>query len=155
MNDLEMSSCINQPVRSQKIIVIKKNMEPEELLNDNNEENKKKSPLVSLETDLKFFNESIKEVAIEIMVEGLSQYPIFLAHQHELKLGEVILDRHELNSEWSIHASTLEEFMERGVIKKELKQRFIDTYKNPNKYMCVFVVVPEGGNFVFFPYQKD
>src|SRR5271154_3694952 len=101
-------------------------MEPEELLNEekNNEENKKDSPLVSLETDLKFFNESIREVALEIMMEGLSNYPIFIAHQHELKLGEVILDRRDLNTEWSIHASTLEEFVERGVIKEELKERF-------------------------------
>jgi len=129
-------------------------MQPEELLNDPNNE-KKDSPLVSLEVDLKFFNESIREVAIEIMVEGLSKYPIFIAHQHELALGEVILDRHDINSEWSIHASTLEEFMERGVIKKELKERFIDTYKSPDKYMCVFVVTPDGANFVFFPYVKD
>lgn len=129
-------------------------MEPEELLNENNGKDKE-SPLLSLEVDLKLFNESIREVAIEIMVEGLSKYPIFIAHQHELTLGEVILDRHDINSDWSIHASTLEEFIERGVIKKELKQRFIDTYKNPDKYMCVFVVVPDGANFVFFPYVKD
>jgi hypothetical protein len=129
-------------------------MEREELLNENND-GKKQSPLLSLETDLRFFNESIKEVAIEIMVEGLSAYPIFIAHQHDITLGEVILDRHDINSEWSIHASTLEEFIERGVIKKELKQRFIDSYKNPHDYMCVFAVVPEGANFVFFPYVKD
>jgi len=131
-------------------------MDPEELLNENtNDKAKAESPLLTLETDLKFFSESIREVAIEIMVEGLSQYPIFIAHQHELKLGEVILDRHELNSEWSIHASTLEEFIERGVIKKELKERFISSYKSPDKYMCVFVIVPEGANFVYFPYPKD
>jgi len=131
-------------------------MDPEELLNENNNDKAKaESPLLTLETDLKFFSESIREVAIEIMVEGLSQYPIFIAHQHELKLGEVILDRHEFNSEWSIHASTLEEFIERGVIKKELKERFISSYKSPDKYMCVFVIVPEGANFVYFPYAKD
>jgi len=129
-------------------------LDPEELLNENNQ-GKKDSPLASLEVDLKLFNESIREVAVEIMVEGLSKYPIFIAHQHELALGEIILDRHDLNSEWTIHASTLEEFMERGVIKKELKQRFIDTYKNPKTHMCVFVIVPEGANFVFFPYAKD
>jgi hypothetical protein len=88
------------------------------------------------------------------MVEGLSSYPIFIAHQHELKLGELILDRHDLNSDWSIHASTLEEFTDRGVIKPELKERFIGSYKNPNEYMCVFVVVPEGANFVYVPYKK-
>jgi len=130
-------------------------MEPEELLNEGGSAEKKpaaESPLVSLRRDLKMFSEPIKEVAVEIMVEGLSKYPIFIAHQHELKLGEVILDRHDLNSSWSIHASTLEEFLERGVIKPELKQRFVDTYKNPKDFMCVFVVVPEGANFVFVPY---
>lgn len=132
-------------------------MDPEDLLQEGSEEEKKKkvSPLESLEVDLKFLSDSIKEVAIEIMVEGLSKYPIFIAHQHEVKLGEVIFDRHEMNTDWTIQASTLEEFTERGVIKKELKERFTDTYKNPDKFMCVFVVVPEGANFVFFPYAKD
>jgi len=129
-------------------------MEPEELLNDNNGKDKE-SPLLSLEIDLKLFNESIREVAIEIMVEGLSRYPIFVAHQHEVALGEMILDKDDINSDWSINASTLEEFMERNIIKKELKQRFIDTYKKPEDFMCVFVIVPEGANFVFFPYVKD
>jgi len=132
-------------------------MNPEDLLHEDSEEEKKKkaSPLESLEIDLKFLNDSIKEIAVEIMVEGLSKYPIFIAHQHEVALGELIFDRHELNLDWNIQASTLEEFMERGVIKKELKERFIDTYKNPNKFMCVFVIVPEGANFVFVPYAKD
>ena len=131
-------------------------MEPEELLNEdkNSEGVQKESPLVSLEKDLKFFNESIREVAVEIMVEGLSKYPIFIAHQHEISLGEVILDRHDLNTEWTIHASTLEEFVEKGVIKELLKERFLSTYKNPNDFMCVFVVVPEGANFVYYPYLK-
>ncbi len=133
-------------------------MEPEELLNEernNGDGEKKESPLVSLEKDLKFFNESIREVAVEIMVEGLSSYPIFIAHQHDLKLGEVILDRHDLNTEWSIHASTLEEFLEKGVIKEILKDRFVKSYKNPHDFMCVFVVVPEGANFIYYPYFKE
>ncbi|MEO7213800.1 MULTISPECIES: hypothetical protein [Mucilaginibacter] len=132
-------------------------MDPEELLNQNGGEPdkaKKESPLVSLERDLKLFNESIREVAVEIMLEGLSLHPIFIAHQHELKLGEVILDRNELNTEWSIHASTIEEFTERGIIKAELKERFLTTYKNPHDFMCLFVVVPEGANFVYYPYVK-
>jgi hypothetical protein len=131
-------------------------MQPEDLLNEGNESQKTapESLLLSLERDLKIFKDSIHEVAVEIMVEGLSSYPIFIAHQHELKLGEVILDRNDLNSEWSIHASTLEEFTERGVIKPELKERFISSYKNPNDFMCVFVVVPEGANFVYVPYAK-
>jgi hypothetical protein len=132
-------------------------METEDLFNERRGAEKqpeKESPLVSLERDLKLFNESIREVAVEIMVEGLSLHPIFIAHQHEIKLGELILDRIELNTEWSIHASTIEEFTERGIIKPELKERFLSTYKSPNDFMCLFVVVPEGANFVYYPYVK-
>jgi hypothetical protein len=129
-------------------------MEPEELLNDNNDK-KKVSPLQSLETDLRLYSESIREIAVEIMVEGLTSHPIFVAHQHEIALGEMILNKDDLNTEWTIHASTLEEFVEKGIIKKELKQRFTDNYKNPHEFMCVFVVVPEGANFVYFPYSKE
>src|ERR1700760_4899934 len=130
-------------------------MEPEELLNDKEGEAKKESPLKSLEADLKIYAESMREVAIEIMVEGISLYPIFIAHQHEVKLGEVILDRVELNTTWTINASTLEEFIEAGVIKAQLKDRFLKTYKKPEDFMCVFAIVPEGANFIFFPYSKD
>jgi len=130
-------------------------MDPEELLNENNSgEKKKESPLLSLERDLKIYSESIHEVAIEIMVEGLSSYPIFIAYQHIVKMGELILDRDDLNMEWSINASTLEEFVEKGVIKKELQERFTKSYKNPHDFMCLFVIVPEGANFVYFPYKK-
>ncbi len=129
-------------------------MNPEELLNDNNNK-KNDSPLKSLEVDLRLYSESIREIAVEIMVEGLSGYPIFVAHQHEVSLGEMILDKEDLNTDWTIHASTLEEFVEKGIIKKELKQRFIDNFKNPHEFMCVFAIVPEGANFVFFPYGRE
>lgn len=112
----------------------------------------KESPLKSLEADLKLYSESIQEIATEILNEGLSEYPIFVAHQHEVSLGELILDKNELNTQWSIQASMLEEFVQKGIIHTEKKERFIKQYKNPNEYMCLFVIVPEGANFVFYPY---
>ncbi|MDF3078217.1 MAG: hypothetical protein K0S09_2106 [Sphingobacteriaceae bacterium] len=121
--------------------------------NEDGSEPGKVSPLKTLEPDLKFYSDSIREVATEIMVEGISQYPIFIAHQHEMKIGEPILDKNELNTEWSINASTLEEFQEAGIVLEDKKARFIKTYKNPNEFMCLFVVVPEGANFVFYPYK--
>lgn len=129
-------------------------MEIKDLLNPEgeNEENKE-SPLKSLESDLKFYNESLKEVAIEIMAEGISAYPIFVAHQHEVKLGEVILDKKELNTDWSIHASTLEEFIEKNLILPDKRDKFLKQYKDAYAFMCVFVIVPDGANFVFIPYQ--
>lgn len=131
----------------------------EDMMNNFEEEGaptpKKPSPLISLEKDLAFYAESIKEVAQEIIVEGLSKSPIFVAHQHQLALGELILDREELSTAWSIHASTLEEFIEKGLILPKKKEHFLKNYKDPQKYACVFVVVPEGANYVFFPYPQS
>lgn len=111
------------------------------------------SPLKSLKIDLDFYSESIKEISLEMIAEGYTLFPIFIAHQHEVNLGEVILDRHELNTSWSIHASSLEEFVDRGVIKEDRKSQFEKRFKSADKYMCLFVVVPEGANFVFYPYK--
>ena len=121
---------------------------------DGKKEEKQKSPLVSLEKDLELYADSIKEVAVEIMLEGISANPIFIAHQHTVSIGEMILNREELHTEWTIQASTIEEFIEKGIIKPEKKVLFLKAYKKPEDYMCVFVIVPEGANFIYYPYHK-
>ncbi|PYF69918.1 hypothetical protein [Pedobacter nutrimenti] len=125
---------------------------PQQPEGQKNEE--KKSPLISLEKDLELYTESIKEVAVEIMVEGISAHPIFVAHQHTVSIGEMILNREELNTDWTIQASTLEEFVQKGIIHPDRKELFLKSYKKPEDYMCLFVVVPQGANFVYYPYQK-
>ena len=51
------------------------------------------SPLVSLGNDLKFYSESLKEVAMEIIESGLSSFPVFIAHQHQLNFGKLLFDK--------------------------------------------------------------
>lgn len=120
----------------------------------NADQPKKQSPLVSLEKDLELYAESLKEVALEIISEGISENPIFVAHQHTVSIGEIILDKKELNTDWTIQVSTFEEFTEKGIISPEKKDLFLRSYKNPEGYMCVFVIVPEGANFIYYPYKK-
>ncbi|NRF41607.1 hypothetical protein [Pedobacter foliorum] len=133
-------------------------MDIEELLPQESEggkpEQKKQSPLVSLEKDLDLYADSIKEVAVDIMVEGITANPIFIAHQYVVNIGEVILDRKELNTEWTIQVSTFEEFIEKGIIQPDKKALFLKSYKKPEDFMCVFVIVPEGANFIYYPYKK-
>jgi hypothetical protein len=131
-------------------------MDIEELMPqpDGKKEEQKKSPLVSLEKDLTLYADSIKEVALEILVEGVSTHPIFVAHQHTVSIGEMILDREELHTDWTIQASTIEEFVQKGIINPDKKAMFLKAYKKPEDYMCVFVIVPEGANFIYYPYRK-
>ena len=116
-------------------------------------EKSKISPLKSLETDLLFYEDPIKEVSKDIRKSGLSKFPIFVAHEHASDLGELILSREDLGTQWSIHASTLEEFLEKKIILKDKQEFFEINYKDPNKFICLFVIVPEGANFVFFPFH--
>jgi len=116
-------------------------------------EKPKESPLKSLEADLLFYEDSIKEVSKDIRKTKLSRFPIFVAHQHEAFIGELILSHEELGTSWTIHASTLEEFLEKGLVLKEKQELFEINYKDPNKFMCLFAMVPEGANFVFYPYH--
>lgn len=118
-----------------------------------NQDKKKVSPLKSLKVDLDFYKDSIKEVSNELMSEKYTQFPIFVAHQHEVSVGEIILDRMELGTEWTVQASSLEEFLEVGIVKEDKKDKFIQKFKDPTEHMCLFVVVPEGANFVFYPYK--
>ncbi|MCO4294032.1 hypothetical protein NF867_14290 [Solitalea sp. MAHUQ-68] len=111
------------------------------------------SPLIGLEKDLQLYNEVIREVAFDIIDAKLSDFPIFVAHQHEASLGQTILDKNELKTSWNINASTLEEFIEKNVIAKERQEYFVNNFKDPKQYMCLFVVVPQGANFVFYPYK--
>ncbi|MDA9555530.1 hypothetical protein N9R54_04775 [Pelobium sp.] len=118
-----------------------------------NQQTSHESPLVSLKKDLDFYKDTLREVAVEIMVEGLSAYPIFIAHQHEVALGEMILDRAELGTNWTIQASTFEEFVEKGIIQPSKKDAFLQSFKNADDFACLFVIVPEGANFVYYPYK--
>jgi hypothetical protein len=113
-----------------------------------------KSYLNTLQLDLNFFKESIKEVSQDIINEGFSKYPVFIAHQAEVKLGEVILDKEELGSNFTVQASTLEELVEKKIILPKNVEKFKQAYKNPEEQCCIFLVTEHGAQFVFVPFES-
>jgi len=112
-----------------------------------------KADLQSLKGDLILFKPSIKEVSRDIIKEGLSEFPIFIAHQIKITIGEIILDHTELAMSWSISASTIEEFMEHKLIEQGKEELFRTNYKNPEKNICIFIISEGGASFVFIPYE--
>lgn len=111
------------------------------------------SPLKSLETDLILYSDTLKEIALEILNSSISNYPIFIAHQHEVNVGEVVIHKDEMDTSWNVHASTLEDFIAKKIIFSDKEDVFKQNYKDPKQFMCLFVIVPEGANFVFYPYK--
>ena len=115
--------------------------------------NQKPSYLSSLEKDLVLFKESIMDVSLSIVEDGVSDYPVFIASEGFFPIGELILDREELQTQWSIFASTTEELIKAGIIQADKARFFITQYKPVKEYMCLFVVASEKeAGFVFVPY---
>lgn len=114
-----------------------------------------KTYLSTLRLDLNLYKDSIKEVSEDIIKEGFSKYPIFIAHQEEVKLGEVILDKDELGTHFTIQATTLEELVERKVILPKNIGKFKSAYKDPSTQCCIFLLTSQGAQFVFVPFESD
>lgn len=111
-----------------------------------------KSYLNTLTLDLNLYKESIKEVSEDIIREGYSSHPVFIAHQEEVKLGEVILDKDELGTGFTIQATTLEELIEKKVVLPANVEKFKKAYKDPAEQCCILLITAYGAQFVFVPY---
>lgn len=110
--------------------------------------------LNALKADIDFFSESIKEVAIEMVKEKFTQFPIFIASEHEVKIGELILARADFARDNDIYASTMEEMVERKVIDISKQEDFKQNYKSFKTHCCVLWLTPTSAQFVYIPYKK-
>ena len=108
----------------------------------------------TLKVDLKIYDEMIKEVSSDMIAEEFTQYPMFIAAEQVIKLGELILDKEDHAATFNIYATTLEEMVERNLVLEDKKADFIKTYKDPKKFMCVMLLTPSIASFVFVPYKS-
>ena len=108
-----------------------------------------------LNTDLKFYKDSIKEVSAEVRKEGFSEYPIFIASVFHNELGELILDGQEMGRTYSIMASTLEQMTEKEIIPEDKASFFKESYKNPDEFACILLLTTKTQQFVFYPYAQE
>ncbi len=109
--------------------------------------------LQQLRAELILMKDSIKETATDIIKGGYTKFPIFIAHQDPIKVGEVILDKDDMATHWSISASTLEQFIETGLVEPDKEEVFKANYKDPKEFICMFVIYQTQANFVFIPYR--
>ncbi len=113
----------------------------------------------SLQQDLDVCREYIHQLSNGMLRGGVTRYPIFVAQRGEMDvdLGVPLIKREDFDIAWNLAASHLEDFVNKGVIAKDKVDDFKKVYKNPEFFMCVFVVEENSGSFVFMPYdrQKD
>lgn len=111
-----------------------------------------KTLLQSLEQELKTYKKVLQQASSAIVTQNVSNYPIFVAHQHEANIGLSLIKKEEQATEWSINASTLEEFVTKNIVDNSKIEEFKTIYKTPNSHACIFVLSEIQSTFVFYPY---
>jgi hypothetical protein len=111
-----------------------------------------KQPLVEIERLLKRYRATLANAAETVRTQDVSNYPIFVASKEDIDLGVSLLLRGTLPDDWSVNASTLEEFHAKRIIDVEKIDDFRTLYRKHSDEICVFVFMNDGGaKFVFIP----
>lgn len=109
-----------------------------------------------ISSDFILVSELIKEASYQIKKRGFSDFPIFVTSQRPIEIGQKLIGVNEMNgNKWNYHASTLEEFLQRGLVAEENKELFVQNYKDIEEFACLFVVDGQFTNFVFIPFPEE
>lgn len=112
-----------------------------------------KELLSNLEQNLAIYKESVREIALEVLHTGVSRYPLFIASREPVDVGKLIIDKEDLALEWSVYASTLEEFVRRKLVLEEKLPDFRKAWKDPKVYFCIFALLDQTAGFIYVPYD--
>jgi len=107
--------------------------------------------ILLIKEQLELFISITKEAGNKIKKEGISNYPIFVAHQDEANIGIPLINKNDSGGIWSINASTLEEFYTKKLIKEEKLEDFKNLYNNHKYDICYFVLSEVGAQYLFIP----
>ncbi len=110
-----------------------------------------KTALNQLENELQAYKKALGQAADTIVQKEVSDYPIFVVHHGELDLGIPLIQQEDVAGNWSVNASTLEEFSVKQIVSAEKIASFRQVFKNPKQFLCLFVFFELGANFVFIP----
>jgi hypothetical protein len=108
--------------------------------------------LKALQDELTEFSGQLLEITRELLKERVTEFPVFIAHQAEVYLGEFIVDMKEYEVPFSLSVSTVEEFVESGLIQKEKLVSFREAFGNPVNNMCVFWIHGDNARYILFPF---
>ncbi len=111
--------------------------------------------LGQISSDFAIVAETLKDTSYQIRKRGFSDYPIFVVSKQPINVGSLLLGRTELNNDWNYFASYLADFQARELITQHQEPLFIENYKNPEEFCCLFVIDSDFAKFVFIPYPED
>lgn len=115
-------------------------------------EEKKEGLLNQFHEDVSLCKDYLKTLRHEIINQEISNYPIFVATEVPIDLGRIVINKKELDIQWSFYASHLEDFVNKGIIELEKVEEFKKLYKVNDDQLCFFLVIESDFSFIFLPY---
>ena len=115
-----------------------------------------KTPLYKqLEKELKGYKKILSQAAEVIKDQDVSKFPIFVIHQNIVDIGINIVEKGVAQGNWSVNASTLEEFVTKQIIAEEKVEDFQTLYRSHHGDLCLFALSELGANFIFLPTNDE
>lgn len=111
--------------------------------------------LGTISEDFVKVSEMLKEASYQIRSRKFSEHPIFAISKEDIPIGHLLIKKGDLESQWSYYASFVDEFVQREIIDKDKIDDFIEKYKDPDEFCCLFVVDQDFTNFIFIPFPVD
>jgi len=105
---------------------------------------------LQLKDQLKGYVGLMDQAATVIINERVSNYPIIVVHQQEVEIGIPLQVEKYISGNWSLNASTLEEFVSKKIIEDEKIDEFRKVYKQHENHVCIFILSELGAQFIFY-----
>lgn len=107
--------------------------------------------LEGIQADFELIGTYIKEFSDLMISQGISNYPIFIAHFSNLDIGKPIFNRDEHKLNWNYNASFVEEFIKKGILESDKTQDFLKNWGDAKQKACILMMGGEENKFVFIP----
>lgn len=114
-------------------------------------DSQEKEVLQLLEGDVKSMGEMLRETITDIIAEGYSDYPILIAHEEDISIATKVIEKNLYKTSFNFSASTLEELIEKKVIKEDKRAAFEAQIKVAKDKVCILLLHSDVMKFVFSP----
>jgi len=86
-----------------------------------------------------------------ILDNAVSDFPVFVFSKTFPELGVQLYESQDLDRDWYVHATSLEELVSKNIIDSSRVEDFKEVYKDPQSHFCILVMDQQIAQFVFPP----
>ncbi|NJM26259.1 MAG: hypothetical protein HC859_12965 [Bacteroidia bacterium] len=110
--------------------------------------------LGTISRDFVLVADHLREASYQIRKAGF-EFPIFPVCKEPQPVGQLLVERGTMATDWYYYASFLDEFVQRELVENDKQDFFRENYKDPDEFCCLFVIDEHFTNFIYIPFPED